>query len=397
MKWAARRTALITVTGALAASAVVMTVGTASARPHPPSHAPALTSSLTAGATTVTGHAAAVTSRQQAGVRRYWTRARMERATPLHPTPVKHLLTSNQAGQTGHAGRGGRTGQAGQVVGQRTPVAVGGTLAVPPQAPPTRPLSAAGEGAAGDGAAGDGAAGDGAATDGTAEDGAEWSGGGAVARTTGKVFFSMGSDDYVCSGSTVASANADVVITAGHCAKNGTGAWATNWTFVPGYSDGKEPYGSFTAKKFYVASQWSTQADNDYDVAFVTLNPAKVNGTSVDAGHEVGGQGIEFGHQPRQVTAFGYPADPPYSGGQLDYCGGKVSPDPYHETDDTGLNCAMTAGSSGGPWLAGFSPATGTGTIVSVSSFKYSNNNQLLYGAPLGSAAQQLYQSAAAS
>jgi hypothetical protein len=38
-----------------------------------------------------------------------------------------------------------------------------------------------------------------------------WPGGGAVARTTGKVFFTLDGTDYVCSGSTVASANSDVV------------------------------------------------------------------------------------------------------------------------------------------------------------------------------------------
>ena len=32
-----------------------------------------------------------------------------------------------------------------------------------------------------------------------------------------------------------------------------------NWTFVPGYANGKDPYGSYTARQFYVASQWSSQ------------------------------------------------------------------------------------------------------------------------------------------
>ncbi|HEY2576190.1 MAG TPA: hypothetical protein VGI74_07765 [Streptosporangiaceae bacterium] len=54
----------------------------------------------------------------------------------------------------------------------------------------------------------------------------------------------------------------------------------------------------------------------------------------------------------------------------------------------------MTAGSSGGPGLAGFSPATGTGTITSVISFKYSTDTQVLYGAPLGPIAQSLYTTA---
>jgi hypothetical protein len=54
----------------------------------------------------------------------------------------------------------------------------------------------------------------------------------------------------------------------------------------------------------------------------------------------------------------------------------------------------MTAGSSGGPWLAGFDPATGTGIITSVSSFKYSTNDQILYGTPFGPVAQELYEAA---
>ncbi|MGH3155923.1 MAG: trypsin-like serine peptidase [Streptosporangiaceae bacterium] len=383
MRWAARRAALITVTGVLSASAVAMTVG--------PAHAGAVTHAAGAGthavagthgghATAVTGHAVATSAGQQAGVRRYWTRARMERAVPLFPAKARHLMADAMRSA------GGQPGSV-DPVSQRAPASIGNALGIAPQAsqpaqasqapqtsqapqaPAQQPYSAA-------------------------VAAAHWSGTGAVARTTGKVFFTMSGNDYVCSGSTVASANSDVVVTAGHCVKNGSGAWATNWTFLPGYANGNAPYGTFTAGKFYVASQWSTQADNDYDVAFVTLNTASVNGSQVRAVQEVGGQGIEFGHQPSPVTVFGYPADSPYNGGQLYYCSGPVSSDPYHETDDTGLSCAMTAGSSGGPWFTGFNAATGTGTIVSVSSFKYSNNNQTLYGTPFGTAAQQLYQSA---
>ncbi len=100
-----------------------------------------------------------------------------------------------------------------------------------------------------------------------------------------------------------------------------------------------------------------------------------------------------LGAQPAQETVFGYPADAPYNGQQLYYCSGTVSPGPY-QTADNGLTCAMTEGSSGGPWLAGFNPATGTGTITSVSSFKYSTDAQVLYGTPFGSVAQSLYTAA---
>jgi hypothetical protein len=109
---------------------------------------------------------------------------------------------------------------------------------------------------------------------------------------------------------------------------------------------------------------------------------------------ETGGQGIKFGSRPSTVTVFGYPSNPPYNGEQLYYCGGKTSGDPYSSTTDRGVRCALTAGTSGGPWFSSFNRASGTGVITSVSSFKYSTSNKLLYGPLLGSTAQSLYQDA---
>jgi V8-like Glu-specific endopeptidase len=226
-------------------------------------------------------------------------------------------------------------------------------------------------------------------------DGAPWRGGGAVARTTGRVFFTLNGADYSCSGSTVASANADVALTAAHCVNGGAGAWAANWTFVPGYHGGKAPYGAYTARDFYVDDHWTYDNENvSYDFAFVALNTAKVHGVTTHAVTAAGGQGIKFGPQPAQEDIFGYPAEPPFTGAQLDYCSGPTAPDPNGGDNDAGVDCGMTEGDSGGPWLAGVNPRTGTGTITSVSSFKYDTNNQALYGPELGSAAESLYNKA---
>jgi V8-like Glu-specific endopeptidase len=410
MTWAARPAALISVTGLVLAAVSALTVGPASAHTNPPAsnasaHSAASAASGSArdrkhtpapfGGPWVPGHAAAITADEQATVRRYWTRARMEHAIPVRPSGTQVLPPAQPHSTPGQSNPSSRRSTKGRHTGRKvrphaaTPPAMVHTRAAASPAPASAPAVTVPAQAAAGTAPGQQSE--------AATSGALWNGGGAVARTSGKVFFSMGSNDYVCSGSTVASANADVVITAGHCVKNGTGVWAANWTFVPGYANGNEPYGSFTANQFYVASQWSSQADNDYDVAFVALNPMTQGTTSVPVVHEVGGQGIEFGSQPTQETVFGYPADPPYNGGQLYYCSGAVSPDPYHLTDDNGLTCAMTAGSSGGPWLSGFNPATGTGTITAVSSFKYSTNNEILYGTPLGTTAETLYQAAQSS
>ncbi|WP_245899427.1 trypsin-like serine peptidase [Nonomuraea indica] len=222
--------------------------------------------------------------------------------------------------------------------------------------------------------------------------GARWSAGGAVTRTTGRVFMTMNGADFVCSASTVRSANRDVVVTAGHCVKDGTGRWADNWTFVPGYRDGGgHPYGRYPARRMFVAGPWSRSADDSYDVGMVVL--ATSSGRHV--ADVVGAQEIAF-NRPRggHALGFGYPADPPYNGEHLVYCAGRLRDDPHGETRDQGLGCDMTAGSSGGPWLSGFDHGTGRGTLTSLSSFKYSDDHRTMYGPYFGDAVRTLFTTA---
>jgi V8-like Glu-specific endopeptidase len=218
--------------------------------------------------------------------------------------------------------------------------------------------------------------------------GALWTSRGAVRATTGKVFFTIGGSDYVCSAGTVASANRDLVVTAGHCAQDAGGRWAQHWIYVPGYDGGRRPYGAFTARHLYVPGQWSAHADENYDVALVAL--ATSGGRHVtDA---VGAQGIAF-DQPRGalVYGFGYPAGGRYDGERLTYCSGRTHPDSHKITKDEGLRCDMTEGSSGGPWLTRFDAAAGTGVVTSVSSFKYADDPATMYGPYSGDAVHRMY------
>lgn len=222
--------------------------------------------------------------------------------------------------------------------------------------------------------------------------GSRWVTGGAVSKTTGRVFLTLAGVDFVCSAGTVRSRNKDVVVTAGHCVKDGAGEWAENWTFVPGYrAGGDRPYGSYTARRMFVAGPWSRKSDDSYDVGMVALNTS--GGKHV--AEAVGAQEIAFNAaRGGRLFGFGYPADPPYDGEQLFYCSGAVRDDPNGTTRDQGLRCGMTAGSSGGPWLAGFNPASGKGRVVSVSSFKYSDDRDTMYGPYFGDAAQALFRTA---
>jgi V8-like Glu-specific endopeptidase len=224
--------------------------------------------------------------------------------------------------------------------------------------------------------------------------GAIWRGGGLVARATGRVFFTLDRVRYACSGATV---GANVVLTAAHCVSNGSGGWASNWTFVPGYVNGHAPYGVYRARTMYVSSAWASGADPGEDVAFVRVRPA--GRPAARAAGRAGSAGelpIAFGlARSQRAVVFGYPAVPPYTGRTLDYCAGPVRADPYGGADH-GIACAMTEGDSGGPWLSGFDPRTGTGVITGVTSFKYTGHGRMLYSPILGEMARKLYERAIA-
>jgi V8-like Glu-specific endopeptidase len=221
--------------------------------------------------------------------------------------------------------------------------------------------------------------------------GAPWTFRGAVRATTGKVFFTIGGSDYVCSAGTVTGANRDLVVTAGHCAEDATGAWARNWIYVPGYDQGRRPYGAFPARHVFVPDPWSSRGDENYDVALVALGTS--GGRHV--ADVVGAQGIAF-DQPRGgvVYGFGYPAGGRYDGERLTYCSGRTYPDSHRITRDEGLRCDMTEGSSGGPWLTRFNVDTGTGIVTSVSSFKYADDPATMYGPYFGTAVRRVYNAA---
>jgi hypothetical protein len=221
--------------------------------------------------------------------------------------------------------------------------------------------------------------------------GSAWTGGGKVARTTGKVFFTEHGVDYVCSGSVVAAANKSTVLTAGHCVNEGPGAYMHNFVFVPGYKHGSAPYGVWSAKALITTKQWRTHGNVNYDVGFAVVG--KRHGRYLSS--VVGSQSIGF-NQPRRhfLYAFGYPEASPYNGERLDYCSDTATRDRIGGTNDQRLDCNMTGGASGGPWLDKFSKSSGTGLVVSVNSFGYDKDRHGMYGPYFGKAVHNTYRRA---
>ncbi|WP_043635953.1 trypsin-like serine peptidase [Nonomuraea candida] len=311
----------------------------------------------------VVEHVAARTGADQQRVLAYWTPERMARAVPLD---LPGLVKTGGRLLDGVAGRDGV---------RATPDLSGGKalLSIPPRLTGSPRHLSAGRPR-------------------TSTVGSRWITGGLVARTTGRVFLTVAGNDFVCSASTIRSANKDVVVTAGHCVKDGVGEWAANWTFVPGYgTNGPHPYGQYTARRMFVTGPWSRSGDDNYDVGMVAL--ATSRGRHV--ADVVGTQEIAFNaRRGGQAFGFGYPADPPYDGGHLVYCAGRLKKDPHGQTRDQGLGCDMTAGSSGGPWMTSFDTTTGKGTITSLSSFKYSDDKRTMYGPYFGDSVKALFETA---
>ncbi|MDP4511401.1 trypsin-like serine peptidase [Nonomuraea turcica] len=101
-------------------------------------------------------------------------------------------------------------------------------------------------------------------------------------KTIGKVFFvnSKGEKKW-CSATSIQSKYRNLVATAGHCVYD----TATNsdvmskWVFVPGYYQGRAPWGIYVGKQAFTHYDFDVYEDYDRDYAFVTV----YNGVSISA------------------------------------------------------------------------------------------------------------------
>jgi V8-like Glu-specific endopeptidase len=203
----------------------------------------------------------------------------------------------------------------------------------------------------------------------------------------GKVFFSAGSANYVCSGTAL---DGNVVWTAGHCVNEGPGGYYTNFVFVPAYRDGVAPYGTFPATSLLTSDSWALSGEFGVDVGAAV--PA-TNAAGQTLSEAVVERPIVFNATRDQAyDVYGYPAAKRFSGNRLYVCKTAWSRDDTSTTPDTiGVPCNMTGGSSGGGWV------TSAGAVASVTSYGYSSLKNVLFGPHLESEAQQVYDAAVAA
>jgi V8-like Glu-specific endopeptidase len=145
-----------------------------------------------------------------------------------------------------------------------------------------------------------------------------------------------------CTGTVVASATGEVIVTAAHCV-SGSG---DGLIFAPGYQAGNAPYGTWVVQSAYVAVGWLNSQDPTADVAFLTVLPASSNASAASV----------------QAVVGGYPvANAPSAGDQVQVSGYVTGEDAATACTATvyltggypSFDCAgFAGGTSGGPWIS---------------------------------------------
>lgn len=133
----------------------------------------------------------------------------------------------------------------------------------------------------------------------------------AAAEPATGALFSPGEDgdgDHHCSAGVVHSPGGDLVVTAAHCVYRGSLGFRTNLAFVPGYRDGRAPYGVWVPTRIDVDPRWTEDQDPDHDVAFLRVRRPGRPGERLE--DSTGARTIRFRPElPAPARVVGYPND----------------------------------------------------------------------------------------
>ncbi|MEV0266793.1 serine protease [Streptomyces sp. NPDC050617] len=177
--------------------------------------------------------------------------------------------------------------------------------------------------------------------------------------TVGPLFYAgaPGGPDHQCTAAVVHSPRGNLLVTAAHCVHQG--GFRTDLAFVPGYHDGRMPYGVWVPTRIDVDPTWTADRDPDHDVAFIQVRRPGAGKASIES--TTAAEQIRFApprSAPTRLIGYPYGEEHPIS------C--QNSTKPFSPTQ-LSLTCpGFPSGTSGGPMLTDIDPTTGRGTVTGV-------------------------------
>ena len=159
----------------------------------------------------------------------------------------------------------------------------------------------------------------------------------------GKLFFVTPRGRSSCSASVI---KGNEIWTAGHCVHAGNGSssgWFSDFVFVPQYRNGSAPCGQWEVADVVTSSAWFNSGSNDQDYAKGSISNPNTGCT--------GTLGFAYNQSYNQdFLAVGYPGN--IGGGQrMIFCSNPLKRTLSGNPAPFSIDCPMTQGSSGGPYI----------------------------------------------
>lgn len=228
----------------------------------------------------------------------------------------------------------------------------------------------------------------------------EWTYGGQIQGASGRIYYSAGGYDYACSGTAIKDhkSGRSLIVTAAHCVWDDQEmAWGSNVVFIPNRDAtqstesaesihrqcSEDVCGCWTMSAGFVHDRWQQEpwpARLAYDWGIYV-----VDDVGAHAGTECGSEaldeavapvefeiGVDLATLDASVTGLGYSLE---HNPDFRYCVDRAEYNQPTKFVDTYWlpGCGLKGGASGGPWLIDSDKADGSGKLVSVNSWSYTD------------------------
>ncbi|MFA7753577.1 trypsin-like serine protease [Streptomyces sp. NRRL B-2790] len=180
-----------------------------------------------------------------------------------------------------------------------------------------------------------------------------------------------GGTAWHCTGSVIATASKNIVLTAAHCGLNMQGDYVFVPKFLKGANPDRQPYGIFHVQRIFTDPRYvpdpgrttTKKPWSDLDTAFARVSANQQGTTLQDA---VAG-GLTFtrpsGYTNRNVTVVGYPSQAHNSAGRALKCTVPTKQLPGYR--QMSMTCGgYYGGVSGSPWITDYKDGATTGHVI---------------------------------